>query len=157
MREHLGVGLPGKNVAFADELIAQRGVVLDHAVVADREASALIEMRVRVLIRHTAVRGPSRVRDAGIPGERRILQQRGEIRDAPGALARFDLSARERRDSGAVIAPVFETTETVQEDWDCWIIADVADDAAHEIMRFESGFASEARSNAHDCGRGKPL
>ena len=134
MREHLGVGLPGESMALADQFITQRGVIFDHPVVADREAAAFVEVWMRVLIRHAAVRRPARVRDARVARERRLLQQRGEICDAARALARLDVATGERGDARGVVAAVFKPAEAVEEDWDCWILADVADDAAHEIL-----------------------
>jgi hypothetical protein len=70
MREHFGVGLRVKGVAFALELVAERGVVLDHAVVHERELAALIKVRMRFGIADAAVRRPARVGDAGLACDR---------------------------------------------------------------------------------------
>ena len=64
VREHLGVGLAAKRVPFADQLGAQRGVVLDDPVVDDGDLRRAVQMRVRVLIGGPAVRRPARVADA---------------------------------------------------------------------------------------------
>ncbi len=86
MRDHLGVGLAVEYVAACDEFGAQLVVVLDDAVVhqrdpadvgaaarfaaADdhpgiRDAGAAAEVRVRVVHHRRAVRGPACVRNGG--------------------------------------------------------------------------------------------
>lgn len=72
MREHLRVRLALEAVAAGDELIAQGGVVLDDAVVHHRDLPGLRKVRVAVLVRGLAVRGPAGVADAGGAGELRL-------------------------------------------------------------------------------------
>ena len=62
MREHLGISVRGEFVStFAHELLAQRGVILDHPVVDQRDLAALIKMRVSVFIRNFTVGSPAGV------------------------------------------------------------------------------------------------
>ena len=63
VRDDFGVGLGGELVAARFELLAQLFVVLDDAVVDDREAVAR-DVRMRVALARHAVRGPAGVRDA---------------------------------------------------------------------------------------------
>ena len=67
MREHFGVGLTRERVPLFLEVLLDRRVVLDDAVVDNRDAvtmHAVIAMRMRVLLRDTAVRCPARMRNA---------------------------------------------------------------------------------------------
>ena len=61
-------------MSFRLEHLAQGGVVLDDAVVHDREAAGAVEMGMRVAIARRAVRGPARVRDAEAAGERAAVE-----------------------------------------------------------------------------------
>jgi hypothetical protein len=67
VREHFGVGLAAEDVAFAEQLRAQRRVVLDDAVVDDGDPAAAVHVRVRVGVGGAAVGRPARVPDAVVP------------------------------------------------------------------------------------------
>ena len=90
-----------KTWPFFIELRPKRGVVFDDAVVDEHEAPALVEMRVRILIGHAAMRRPARVRDADIAVRRICRDDLREIGDASDALAHFDASAVENGDARA--------------------------------------------------------
>ena len=49
-------------------MIFERLVILDHAVVDEREFAARVEMRMGVLVGRLSVRGPAGVADAEGPG-----------------------------------------------------------------------------------------
>ncbi len=95
VRDHLGVGLARERVAARLELRAQRLVVLDDAVVHERDApgpraarvraGAVREVRMRVVDGGRAVRRPARVRDAGAAFDAVALHERVELGDALGA------------------------------------------------------------------------
>ena len=131
MRQHLRVGLRMKDMAFADELVFQRRVVFDDAIMAEKQLSALIRVRMRVGVGHSAMRGPARVGNARRPGGRGLLDQFRQIGDAPDPFAGLDLPVVHDRHSGAVIAAIFQPPQPVQENGNGLGIADVADDAAH--------------------------
>ena len=59
--EYLGVGLALEGISTFAQLVAQRGVVLDDAVVYDGQVARLREVRVGVRLRRDAVRGPARM------------------------------------------------------------------------------------------------
>src|SRR4030095_1461842 len=66
VRDGLGVGLGAKRVPFRDQALSEFAVVLDDAVEHDRELRRIAAgERVRVGLRHTAVRRPARVPEAG--------------------------------------------------------------------------------------------
>ena len=57
----------------ADQLIFQRLVIFDHAVVDERQFAAGVEMRVRVFVGDFAVGGPACVTDAKRAEDRFLL------------------------------------------------------------------------------------
>ena len=64
MREHFGIRFRAKaRVAVANEVIFERLVIFDHPIMDQRQFAAGVEVRMRVLIVHLAVRGPARVAD----------------------------------------------------------------------------------------------
>ena len=77
VRDDLGVGLGAELVAVPQQLRAQLLVVLDDAVVDDRDAVAR-DVRVGVALARHAVRRPARVRDAEVAvrgvGVERVLE-----------------------------------------------------------------------------------
>jgi len=79
VRDHLGVGLGGELVTLARRLGAQLLVVLDDAVVDDRDAVPG-DVRVGVALARHAVRGPAGVRDA----EAAVLRFPEPLTERPG-------------------------------------------------------------------------
>ena len=131
VRDDLGVGLRGELVAGPLELVAELLVVLDDAVVHDRDAVAR-DVRVGVaLVRH-AVRRPARVRDAEVAGSRVGGQRLGQLRDLADRAQARDLGAAvQHGDAGRVIAAVFEALQALDQDRDDVPVSDRSDDSAH--------------------------
>ncbi len=75
MRDEFGVGFGAELVVALEQGGAQFDVILDDAVMDDGDRSGL--MRMGVAFGRTAVRGPSRMPDADVAGERRLVDQRG--------------------------------------------------------------------------------
>jgi hypothetical protein len=70
----LGVGLGDELVALGGELALQVEIVFDDAVVDNDDAAGAVAMRVGVLFRGPAVRGPAGVADAEGAVERMLAQ-----------------------------------------------------------------------------------
>ena len=99
VRDDFGVGVRIEAVAVRLQLLAQLGMVLDDAVVDDRDA-VVGHVRMRVdRVRH-AVRRPARVRDAGEAGDRRAQVEGFEL----AHLAR-GAHARQARSSSSTAMP----------------------------------------------------
>src|SRR2546429_5181280 len=114
--DDLGVGLGGEPVAAALEIGTQLLVVLDDAVVHDREAVAR-DVRMRVALRRDPVRGPARVGDADLAGgggllERLIEHAHLADRAEPGGMLR----PADHGDAGRIGAAILEPPQTLPED-----------------------------------------
>ena len=151
MRDHLGVGLALEHIAAALQLGAQLVVVLDDAVVHQRDAAgallrllagAMAEVRVGVVHRRRAMRGPARVRDAGAGGQSvliDLLLQLGHPSRAARALQAglcrrlraIDRRAAVHRNAARVITPVFEPLQALHQHRHDIAPRDGTDDSAH--------------------------
>lgn len=114
-RSDLGVGLRHEVVALRRELGLELGEVLDDAVVDDGQLAAIDNVRVRVEIRWTTVGCPAGVADTqdGVL-ERACRDLLLESSDLTGLLAPPDFSIREDCDTSRVIAAVFESTQSLE-------------------------------------------
>ncbi len=130
----LGVRLGLEHLAFAFELRAQVGVVLDDAVMDHRHPCRPV--RVRVAERGGTVRRPARVADAGVAIQRLRARTSARFTSLPGARRRSIRSPSSVAMPGAVVAAIFEPPQRVQNDASRRPVPDHADDAAH--VRFPS-------------------
>jgi hypothetical protein len=144
VRDDLGVGLAQKHIALGLQSGAQCFVVFDDAVVHQSHlaglgvccARAVAEVRVRVVHRGCAVRGPTRVGNAGAAFDvvgRDLVHQLGHTRGAAGAL-QATLATQTGRVHGhaaRVIAPVFQPLQALHEDGNDVAGRNGADDATH--------------------------
>ena len=134
MREHLGVGFRGEVVrALPQKRLLDLLVILDHAVVDEREFAALVEMRMGILIGRLAVRRPAGVADAVSARRGRFGHQLGKPGDAAGTFPRLDMVAIDDRDAGRIVATVFEPTQPIEQDGRGFRSSDVSDDATHTL------------------------
>jgi hypothetical protein len=117
MGNDLGVGLSGEAVALGDELLLQRKVVLDDAVVDDDDLAGAVAVRMRVFFGGAAVSGPASVADA--VGAVEWLEADGLFQVSQLAFCPADLQALAVAgdgDAGRVVAAVFEPAQTVDDD-----------------------------------------
>jgi len=131
MRHDLGVGLGAELIARKLELIAQFLVILDDAVVHDREAAAR-DMRMRIAFARHTVRRPARMRNAAASLNRQLRQrllERAHLAD--GAQALQMALGIEHRDAGGVVTAVLEALEALHEHRHDIAISDASDYAAH--------------------------
>jgi hypothetical protein len=71
MREHFGIGFGAKvRIAAANQLIFERLIIFNYAVVDQCQLAAGVEVWMRVLVGDFAVRGPACVTDAERTGDR---------------------------------------------------------------------------------------
>ena len=131
MGNYFGIGVGLENIALGLKIGAQFGVILDDAVVHDRDLlSAHVRMRV-ALGGHT-VRRPARMRDTEQPLDLDLVEQLlqlGDLADRTDSLQMGIVLAD--RDAGRVVATVFEPSQSLHQDRDDIAFGDGADYAAH--------------------------
>ncbi len=131
VRNNLGVGLGDEGVALFDQLPLEVEVVLDDAVVHDDDAAGAVAMGVCVLFRRPAMRGPARVPDPVFTVERVDGEDVLEARQLARAATQLDVAVLDDCNTCRVVTAVLEPPQSVDEDWENFLAADVADDAAH--------------------------
>ena len=145
--DDLGVGLAGELVALGLQRGAQLVVVLDDPVVHQRDAAgpgggafagAVAEMRMRVVHRRGAVRGPAGVGDAGAAREVVALHLGQQLRDARRAAGPLQ-AVVVHGDAARVIAAVFQPLQALDQDRDDVAGRDRGDDSTHEAAPWVAG------------------
>ncbi len=133
LRGNLGVGLGEELDAVGLELFAQLVEVLDDAVVNDGELAAIRQVRVRIAVVRGAVRGPAGVADADVAichgGLLEVIEQRLQLAGALAGVQRTVLV--DHGDARRVVAAVFESGQTRQEDLLTGFVTDVSNDSTH--------------------------
>ena len=136
MGEDLGVGLGNELVALGQQPLLELLVVFDHAVVDERDLARLIEMRVRVLVGRRAVGRPSGVTDAGGALGGLLREKSRQIVDAASLLAKLEPAVVQDAKARGIVAAVFQTTQTFEDDAGGGFRPNVADDATHRCSHF---------------------
>ena len=132
MGQDLGVRLGIETIiAVLDELLFQRMVILDHAIVNECDLAGGVEVWMRVLVVDLAVSGPARVTDSVATARRVFGHQFCQIANAPGALPRLQIFAIDDGDSGGIVSAIFKAAKAIQEDRRCFRSADVTNNSAH--------------------------
>src|SRR5262249_1316010 len=133
LRYYFGVRLALEDDAFHLELLLQDGVILDHAVVDNRNLflAGPGDMRVGVAVGGPAMGGPAGVADANAPGGGVFGEKGAQVADAAGLLAEVEPVARQGRQPGTVITPILQSAQAIHQDRLRLPRADVPDDSAH--------------------------
>src|SRR5213594_1875726 len=133
MGEDFGVRLGTKLVSLLNQPLLDAVKVLNHAVMHDRDPPALVEVRMGVLVRRRAMRGPAGVADAEWTGGGLRLEHPAEaFVDFPFLLARLEFGTVQHAHPGAVVTAVFEPAQSLEQDGGRLLFADVAYNAAHK-------------------------
>ena len=129
--DDLGIGLGGEGVALGFELRPKLVVVLDDAVVDEREAVGR-DVRMRVALGGHTVGRPARVGDTEVAVGRgsvdRILQSL-DLTDRAHALE--VAGSVDDRNACRIVAAVLETPQALDEHRDDVTVGDCADDSTH--------------------------
>ena len=122
-------------MALALELFFQRQKIFDDAVVDDDDVAGAVAVRMGVLFRRTSVRGPAGMADAVVAIDRIEAQNVFEIAkftrraaDSEGFIVTVD------GESGRVVAAIFEPFQSIQDDRNGALRADVTHDSAHDFI-----------------------
>src|SRR5437867_4415825 len=133
-------------MAIALERLPEVRVVLDDAVVDDRDGLRAVTVRVRILVRGPAVSRPARVGHAQPSLQGLARQDALEGGDLPHAPAHLEAAVVDHRDARRVVAPILEPPEPVHEDRDGALATDVADDSTHWISRLSCSLSARHRT-----------
>ena len=137
--DDLGVGLALEMVAVALQFGLEAPVVLDDAVVDERQPVVFGVMGVGIDIARLSMRRPPGMGDADVSGQ--VLARRHPLQVAHLALGLVDdevAPVADERHSGTVIAPVFEPGQPLDQDRIGLPPSDVTDDSAHKNLAFNS-------------------
>ena len=152
--EHLGIGLRREPMALGREPVLDLGVVLDDAVVDQRELAAAVGVRVRVRVVRAAMRRPSRVGDPGMTCRRVAVEVIGQVGQLAGLLLDEELAgAGQHGDAGRVVAAVLEAPQALEQDRGGITRPDVPDDAAHMPSSRKAGSVQSCRGERRELVR----
>ena len=124
-----------KRRAFGHQLRLELAEILDNAVMHDRDVVG--HMRMSVRLARLAVRGPTRMADAGVAHERLDLEQLLEIDELPLRPAPFEPAALERGHAGEVVAAIFEALQRIDHRLRDRPLTQNADNPAHRPYSLE--------------------
>ena len=139
VREDLRVGLALEDVALGQQKLLERGIVLDDAVVDQRDPPGVVKMRVGVEFVGFTMRSPAGVRDAdrafldGRIGVDQIFQHG----DASGRLVCQQRLAGVHADPGGVIPAILQALEALDQHGAGLLVADITDNSAHGWLLWE--------------------
>ena len=125
----LGIGVGGEDMAGRRELAAQILEVLDDAVV--NQDHPVVGMRMRVVDGRPSVGRPAGVPDPDRAGQGALGDDAFQALDLAFRPAALDRTVDQRRDSGGVVAAIFEPPQTLDQEGRDVVLSDDADDAAH--------------------------
>jgi hypothetical protein len=134
MGDDLGIGIALEEDAIEFQLPAQDSVVLDDAVVDESHPGSMAgsaQVRVGVAVGGRAMRGPAGMADTNAAGSMSILEVAGQVLDSSGLLAKMQGVTREGGQSRTVVAPVFDTPESLDKDGFRGSMPGIANDPAH--------------------------
>ena len=149
VRDDLGVGLGLENVAFVLQLLLERQIVFDDAVVHHHDVALAIAVRVRVLFGGTAVRGPARVADA--EGAIHRVHPDGFFQIAQLALGAANgelLVIAVDREARGIISAVFQALQAFQNDRNGAMGTNIADNATHNLLHYRGCYDGASCANA---------
>ena len=108
-------------------------------IVNDRNTVARIQMGVSIFLAGPAVGCPTRVSHPDMPARGRGCKRRLETNHLPDRPAKMQLSLINGGNSRGIVAAVFQTLESVQQDRLSIPFADISNDSAHRRLALGSG------------------
>ena len=132
MRDHLGIGLRGEHVAVGLQFGAQRSMILDDAVVHDRDLARHVRMCV-VLTGH-AMGGPTGVGDAALARDAPLCLQLAQHRDLALGPQPDDAGFGLHGDARRIVAAVFQCLQAGDEVGDDVAPGTDAHDSTHDEL-----------------------
>ena len=131
MDDGLGVGIGAPGDPARAQFPAQGVEILDDPIM--DHGDALIGVRVGVGQIGDTMGGPAGMPDPGAARQRTVLNDLGEVMQLAFSPPAVDATVDQRRDPGAVVAPVFEPTQPVEQVACDPVLSENADDATHGV------------------------
>ena len=147
---HLGVRLADKAAALSFQMGAQGLMVFDNAVMHDGNLALHISMGMGVAVRGFAVGGPAGVADTQASRQRMRLSQRFQRRNASRAFAYANAAVSQHGDACAVVSPVFQSPQPVQQNGLRILRANITYDSAHAFPSLTAAPAAAALADRPD-------
>ena len=130
--DDLGVRLGAESVALVQQLLLELDVVFNDAVVDNGDFAALADVGVGVDIVRLAVGGPAGVADADRARQiRALVRQVAEHLQPPARLLHAERTRAADGDARRVIAAVFQTPQTVQQNGSRLLLAHISNNSTH--------------------------
>ena len=141
VRDSLRIGLGLKLVAVCLQTLTQLLVVLDNAVVYNCYLALAAQMRMRVAIGRLAVRCPAGVADTAgaVHVAAFLLDLLLKVCNAAARLDNAQTVLREGSHTGRVIATVFQTVQTLDENRKRVLASGESNDSTHKIILLCNG------------------
>ena len=131
MGDHLGVGVRAETHTVGVELLTQRPVVFDDAVLHDRHSTTAIAVGVGVVLLRLAVGGPTGVADAHQARSTFTLNSGRQVHQLALGADAMQPPRFHRGHTGGVIAAIFQLAKSLEQQG-CRIPgADHRNDSAH--------------------------
>ena len=132
MGDGLGIGLRAEHVTGRLELGAQLDEVLDDAVVDDRQLPGAVHVGMGIEIVGATMRGPAGMAQSGRGRGCITFERLAQHRELAGPLLDEEIAGPgDEGDTSRVVAAILQAGEPLQQQRCCFVMADVADDAAH--------------------------
>ncbi len=131
VRDDLRVGFRHELVAQLGQVGAQLGVIFDDAVMDDRQ-TVVRDVRVRVALGGGAVGRPTGVGNTDLAPRRLLfdgLLERADLADGPQA--HQVAGAVQDGETGRIVAPILQSSQSLQEDGDDVAFGYCSNDSAH--------------------------
>ena len=135
LHEHLGVGLGAEGITLLHESCFEDGVVLDDAVMDDRQALGLGVMGVRINGAGFAVGRPARMRDTDRSARVFVRAESLEFGDLALGFVDIELSLLvDERHAGTVVPAVLQTMQTLNQYRISVSLTDISYYSTHNII-----------------------
>src|SRR5208282_5001714 len=132
MCDDFSIGFGRERVAFLDQFFLETEIVFDDAIVHHDDLAGAGAVRMSIFFSGTAVRGPTGMADAITAFKRLDADDFFQVAQLALGAAHLQLVAiAGNGDSGRVIPAVFETPQTINNDGNHFLLADVANNATH--------------------------
>ena len=129
MGGHFAVGFRFERVAFGLQFGLEFAKILDDAIVHDRDAPCGV--RMGIALGRRAMGSPAGVANAGVTGQRLVVQNRAQIVQLAGRTAARNLTVLQRGDAGRIVTAIFQPLQRFQDDRSHITRARNTDDTAH--------------------------